>query len=110
MEVIVDAANSVGVTNPEIHFILIGSGGSRAQLERRAANLANVEFWDEVDRPIIHGMLQASDCAVVSFHNNALYRPRHLQPEQAFSIIALFAPRSVIACEEKAQHGALKIW
>lgn len=103
LEVIVDAASALGRTNPEIHFILIGSGASRAQLERRAADLANVEFHDEVDRPIVHGMLRASDCAVVSFHNTALY-DHGISPNKLFDY-CLFAPRSVIACEQRALAG-----
>jgi glycosyltransferase involved in cell wall biosynthesis len=103
MEVIIDAAGALGRTNPEIHFILIGSGTSLDQLKRRAANLANVEFQDEVDRSIVHGMLHASDCAVVSFHRNALYH-HGISPNKLFDY-CLFAPRSVIACEDRALAG-----
>jgi glycosyltransferase involved in cell wall biosynthesis len=103
MEVIVDAASALGRTRPEICFILIGSGGSRAQLRERAANLTNVEFHDEVDRSIVHGVLHASDCAVVSFHKNALYH-HGISPNKLFDY-CLFAPRSVIACEQRALTG-----
>ena len=103
MEVIVDAASVLSRTNPEIYFILIGSGTSRAQLKERAAKLPNVEFQDEVDRSIVHGMLHASDCAVVSFHKNALYH-HGISPNKLFDY-CLFAPRSVIACEQKALAG-----
>ena len=103
MEVIVDAASALGKTKPEAYFILIGSGGSRAQLEQRAASLTNVEFHDEVDRSIVHGMLHASDCAVVSFHKNALYH-HGISPNKLFDY-CLFAHRSVIACEQKALTG-----
>jgi glycosyltransferase involved in cell wall biosynthesis len=103
MEVIVDAAGALSQTRPEICFILIGSGGSRAELKERAASLTNVEFYDEVDRSIVHGMLHASDCAVVSFHKHALYH-HGISPNKLFDY-CLFAPRSVIACEEKALTG-----
>ncbi|WFU18945.1 glycosyltransferase family 4 protein [Bradyrhizobium sp. CB3481] len=103
MEVILDAAAALGRTNPEIYFILIGSGTSRAELEQRATALANLEFQDEVDRSIVHGMLHASDCAVVSFHNNALYH-HGISPNKLFDY-CLFAPRSLIACERKALAG-----
>lgn len=103
MEVIVDAASALAKTDPEIFFMLIGSGTSRAQLEQRAANLFNLEFQNEVDRSIVHSMLNASDCAVVSFHNNALYR-HGLSPNKLFDY-CLFAPRSVICCEQKALTG-----
>jgi hypothetical protein len=82
---------------------LIGSGISRAQLERRAANLPNVEFHKEVERPIVHGILRASDCAVVSFHKNALYH-HGISPNKLFDY-CLFAPRTVIACEQNVLTG-----
>jgi glycosyltransferase involved in cell wall biosynthesis len=103
MEVVVDAAATLAATNPEIHFMLIGSGISRAQLEHRAANLPNVEFQNEVERPIVHGMLRASDCAVVSFHKNALY-DHGISPNKLFDY-CLFAPRTVIACEQNVLSG-----
>jgi glycosyltransferase involved in cell wall biosynthesis len=103
MEVVVDAAAALAVTNPEIHFVLIGSGISRAQLEQRAGNLPNVEFQNEVERPIVHGILRASDCAVVSFHKNALYH-HGISPNKLFDY-CLFAPRTVIACEQNVLTG-----
>jgi len=103
MEVIIDAAALLSKTSPEISFILIGSGTSRAELQQRVAGLANVEFQDEVERSIVHGMLHASDCAVVSFHKNALYH-HGISPNKLFDY-CLFAPRVVIACEDKALVG-----
>jgi glycosyltransferase involved in cell wall biosynthesis len=103
MEVVVDAASALATTNPEIYFVLIGSGISRAQLEQRAANLPNVEFQNEVERPVVHAILRASDCAVVSFHKNALY-DHGISPNKLFDY-CLFAPRTVMACEQKALTG-----
>jgi glycosyltransferase involved in cell wall biosynthesis len=103
MEVVVDAAAALAATTPEIHFVLIGSGISRAQLEQRAANLPNVEFHNEVERPVVHAILGASDCAVVSFHKNALY-DHGISPNKLFDY-CLFAPRIVIACEQKPLSG-----
>jgi glycosyltransferase involved in cell wall biosynthesis len=103
MEVVVDAAAALVATSPEIHFVLIGSGISRAQLEQRAANLPNVEFHNEVERPIVHAILRASDCAVVSFHKNTLYH-HGISPNKLFDY-CLFAPRTVIACERSVLTG-----
>ena len=103
MEVIVDAAAHACQDQPRNFLMLIGSGSSRPELEQRAANLPNLEFQDEVDRPIVHGMLHASDCAVVSFHKNALY-DHGISPNKLFDY-CLFAPRSVIACQAKALTG-----
>ncbi|NEU96193.1 glycosyltransferase family 4 protein [Bradyrhizobium uaiense] len=103
VEAILDAASILGEANSGIHFVMIGSGTSRVALKQRAAGLANVEFHDEVDRSIVHGMLHASDCAVVAFHKNALYH-HGISPNKLFDY-GLFAPRSVIACEERALVG-----
>lgn len=103
MEVIVDAARELQATNPEIHFVLVGFGSLLQQLKRRATGLSNIEFHDEVDRPIVHGMLHASDGAVVSFHSNELYA-HGISPNKLFDY-CLFAPRSVIACEDRALAG-----
>ena len=103
VEAILDAASILGKASPEIHFVMIGSGTSRAALKQRAATLANVEFHDEVERSVVHGMLHASDCAVVAFHKNALYH-HGISPNKLFDY-CLFAPRSVIACEARALAG-----
>ncbi|OKO82793.1 glycosyltransferase family 4 protein [Bradyrhizobium sp. NAS96.2] len=103
VEAILDAASILGKANAGIHFVMIGSGTSRDALKQRAAALANVEFHDEVDRSVVHGMLHASDCAVVAFHKNALYH-HGISPNKLFDY-CLFAPRSVIACEERALAG-----
>ncbi|MGY4178339.1 glycosyltransferase involved in cell wall biosynthesis [Bradyrhizobium sp. USDA 4518] len=103
VEAILDAASILGDANYGIDFVMIGSGTSRAALKQRAALLANVEFHDEVDRSVVHRLLCAADCAVVAFHKNALYH-HGISPNKLFDY-CLFAPRSVIACEEQALAG-----
>jgi glycosyltransferase involved in cell wall biosynthesis len=103
IEVIIDAAVALAKTNPEICFMLIGSGTSRAQLAQRAANLPNLEFHDEVDRPIIHAMLCQSDCAVMALNGMPHY-DHGISPNKLFDHF-LFAPRTVMACEQKPLTG-----
>jgi glycosyltransferase involved in cell wall biosynthesis len=103
IDVIIDAAAALAKTNPEICFVLIGSGISRVQLEQRAANLPNVEFHDEVDRPIIHAMLCQSDCAVMALNGKPHYH-HGISPNKLFDYF-LFAPRTVMACEQKPLAG-----
>lgn len=103
VEAVLDAASILGKANTGVHFVMIGSGTSRDALKQRAAALANVEFHEEVDRSVVHGMLHASDCAVVAFHKNALYH-HGISPNKLFDY-CLFAPRTVIACEERALVG-----
>jgi glycosyltransferase involved in cell wall biosynthesis len=103
IEVIIDAAAALAKIKPEIFFVLIGSGISRAQLEQRGANLSNVEFHDEVDRPIVHAMLCRSDCAVMALNGKPHYH-HGISPNKLFDY-CLFAPRTVIACEQKALIG-----
>lgn len=103
METIVDAAAILSSSNPDIHFVLVGSGTARNELEQRASRLSNVEFHDEIERPVVHAILRSSDCAVVSFHNSALY-DYGISPNKIFDY-CLCAPRSVIACDRKALAG-----
>ena len=103
VEAVVDAAAILASLNPEVHFVLVGAGTSRDQLQIRASKLCNVEFHDEVERPVVHAMLRVSDCAVVSFQNNPLYE-YGISPNKLFDY-CLFAPRSVIACTAKALAG-----
>jgi glycosyltransferase involved in cell wall biosynthesis len=103
IEVIVDAASALTAISPEIHFVLIGSGISRAQLEQRAANLPNVEFHNEIERPVVHAMLRHSDCAVMALHAHAHY-DHGISPNKLFDY-CLFGPRTVFACEQKALTG-----
>lgn len=103
IEIVIDAAAILTKTNPDICFMLIGAGVSRTQLEQRAAALPNVEFQDEVDRPIVHAMLRESDCAVMALHENAHY-DHGISPNKLFDYF-LFGPRTVIACGPRALTG-----
>jgi glycosyltransferase involved in cell wall biosynthesis len=103
VEVIVDAARVLWESGSAVQFVLVGSGTSRAELEQRAAGLPNVEFFDEVDRPIAHAMMHASDCAIVSFRKTPLFH-HGISPNKLFDY-CLFAPRTVIACEPKVLAG-----
>jgi glycosyltransferase involved in cell wall biosynthesis len=103
MEVVVEAARILATSDPRVHFFLVGSGASRDELEGRANGLTNLEFHEEVERSVVHGMLRASDCAVVSFHKSSLYH-YGISPNKLFDY-CLFAPRSVIACDKEALVG-----
>jgi glycosyltransferase involved in cell wall biosynthesis len=103
VEYLVDAAALLAGSNPEIQVVLVGSGTTREAIQQRAGSLPNVEFHDEVDRPVAHAALRLCDCAVVSFHNKPLY-DYGISPNKIFDY-CLFAPRSVIACAPKALTG-----
>lgn len=103
VEVIVDAARVLAERGSAVQLVLIGSGTSRAELEQRAAGLPNVQFFEEVDRPVAHAMMQASDCAVVSFRKSPLFH-HGISPNKLFDY-CLFAPRTVIACDREALGG-----
>src|SRR5262249_39842971 len=83
VEVIVDAAGVLSKRGSAVQLVLVGSGTLRAELEERAAGLPNVQFFEEVDRPIAHAMMQASDCAVVSFRKTPLFH-HGISPNKLF--------------------------
>lgn len=103
MEVVIDAARILATLAPDLHFVLLGSGISKPALQSRAADLANVSFFPEVPYETVQAVLNACDCAVVSFHGNRLYR-MGISPNKLFEY-ALSAPRSLIACEAVALKG-----
>jgi len=103
VEVIVDAARLLWKGGSAVQLVLVGSGTSRAALEQSAAGLPNVEFFEEVDRPIAHAMMRTSDCAVLSFRKTPLFH-HGISPNKLFDYL-LFAPRTVIACEPKVLAG-----
>ncbi len=103
IDVVLGAARTLAQTDPQIHFALVGGGIGRDRHREEAHGLANVEFADEVERPVAHALLRASDCAVIAFRRNALYR-FGISPNKLFDS-SLFAPRLVVACEAPALAG-----
>jgi glycosyltransferase involved in cell wall biosynthesis len=103
VEIILDAARRLAQANSRVHFILAGGGVDRERYQAGAGSLENLDFFGEVERPIAHGLLRASDCAVIAVHRNALY-DYGISPNKLFDH-CLFAPRSVIACDSKALAG-----
>lgn len=103
MEIILGAARRLARMESRVHFILVGGRPDRDRLRAQAGDPANLDFVDEVERPIAHALLRASDCAVIAFHRNALY-DHGISPNKLFDH-CLFAPRSVIACSTKALAG-----
>lgn len=103
IDVVLGTAQALAQTNPQIHFALVGGGVGRDRYRKEAHDLSNVEFADEVERPVAHAVLRASDCAVIAFRRNALYR-NGISPNKLFDS-SLFAPRLVVACEKQALAG-----
>jgi len=103
LDVLIDAASILSTSAPDIHFILVGRGESRKRLMSKAASHANVEFFDEVSRPVAQSALSAIDCAVVTFHKSYLY-DHGISPNKLFDY-CLCAPRAVIACDQSSLSG-----
>jgi glycosyltransferase involved in cell wall biosynthesis len=103
LEVILAAARRLLDADPRVHFILIGEGIARQRLQSQARALANLEFANEVERPVVHGLLREADCAVIALRRSALYR-HGISPNKLFDY-CLFAPRMVVACEAIALAG-----
>ena len=103
VEVIVEAARQLMLSHGRIHFVLIGKDIGLGRHRPPAAGLANLEYHDEVERPIAHAILGASDCAIIVFRRNRLY-DHGVSPNKLFDY-CLFAPRTVIACSAGALVG-----
>lgn len=103
IDTVLGAARALALANPQIHFALVGAGIDGDRHRMQAAGLSNVEFAYEVERPVAHALLRASDCAVIAFRRNTLYR-HGVSPNKLFDS-SLFAPRLVVACEKQALTG-----
>lgn len=103
LEVLIAAASMLSTSAPNVQFIFLGSGVSRKHLMRKATALKNVEFLDEVSRPVVHSALSAVDCAVLVFQKSALY-DHGISPNKLFDY-CLCCPRTVVACDQSSLLG-----
>lgn len=66
LENIVEAARQADRTLAPITFILVGEGGERAALQRRAEGIARIRFVDLLDASAYRCALAAADCLLVN--------------------------------------------
>jgi colanic acid biosynthesis glycosyl transferase WcaI len=77
IETLVDAARRLRDTAPQVRFLFVGEGTSRAGLEARAgADATNVTFMDPVPAGEVHRILGASDLSVACLEDDAVHRER----------------------------------
>lgn len=103
LEGLIDCARLMQPRQPDVHFVLIGTGVSVPSLKARAQGLPNLHFLPEMSHAHAQAALRQADCAVVCFRGHPLYH-HGISPNKLFEY-ALSASRSVIACSEKALAG-----
>lgn len=61
---------------PDVHFLLVGQGGRRVDLEKRRdkLNLSNVQFLEGVPKRQVQSLLRACDACYIGWLNSALYK------------------------------------
>ncbi len=78
--------------NPHIHFLLIGEGAEKENLQNQAArlNLPNVTFLGQVAKQELPNYYAASDLVLVTLRDLALFRC--VIPSKIFEIMAMAKP------------------
>jgi glycosyltransferase involved in cell wall biosynthesis len=101
MEYVVDAAALLQQRRSRVHFLIVGTGVSKAALQEHArhAGASNLEFFEEVTRAVAHRVLSASDAAVISFHDTPLYN-YGVSPNKLFDYLLLAKVAFVCASQE----------
>lgn len=89
LDILLDSAESIQKSHPNVHFVLVGGGSCRAALEARAAKLPNATLIPEQPRERIPTFLSLSDANAVPL------RPRkdsHTVPSKIFEYMASGRP------------------
>ncbi len=108
---VLEAAERMQSSHPDVHFVLVGDGPIRDQLveEARAKGLANLEIRDKVTLAEAAEYMAASDALLVPLGNNPVYAMWH--PSKLFDTMAagramlLSVPGEARAIMEEARCG-----
>jgi glycosyltransferase involved in cell wall biosynthesis len=103
LAVILDAAKCLQVTNPQVHFLLVGDGAEREHLESlsRTLELANLTFLPPQPRSNIPTLLEKSNAALVLLKDLPLFRSTI--PSKIFEIMACGTPL-ILGVKGEAQN------
>ncbi len=84
--------------SPEARFQLVGDGPARAEAERLAAGLANVEFTGALPHAEVFRRIAGFDLGLVPFRLNEL--THRVSPVKLFEYWAMGRPVAATACQE----------
>lgn len=75
MQYLLDAAAILN-DQPDIHFILVGSGRQKLELitQAEALKLNNISFLDSIEKTQVQSMLEQFDACYIGWHKKDLYR------------------------------------
>jgi colanic acid biosynthesis glycosyl transferase WcaI len=101
LDLVLLAARSFAVSRPDVVFVINGGGAARPELERAAADLANVRFVDMQPADRLPDVLAAADLHVVPLKAGLA---RSSVPSKLYSILA--AGRPVVASVDEGTEVA----
>ena len=75
MEYLIEAANLLKA-HKEIHFVIVGKGGEKVNLQRKASeyNLHNITFIDPIPKSQVQSMLKHFDICYLGWHAKRIYQ------------------------------------
>jgi colanic acid biosynthesis glycosyl transferase WcaI len=76
LETIIQSAAQLQVTNPEVHFLIVGEGAEKERMIAMAAasNLRNLRFIDQQPREKVPAYIRASDACLVPLKKSDLFK------------------------------------
>jgi len=103
---VLDAAERLAETDPEVLFVFVGGGPRKAEIEAsvRAKGLANVQFLNYFDRSELRYSLTAADVHFMSL------RPRHVGvavPGKLYGILAAGRPVLFVGSPQSDSAGTI---
>lgn len=92
LEVLIDAAEQVSAENPNVLFVLVGTGAEKEHIRGRAAGrgLRNIVFVDKVPHKDILEYWRASDITLVLLRDSHVFRD--VVPSKIYEAIATGTP------------------
>jgi len=91
LQTLLDAAELLA-SDPSVHFVVVGDGAERAQLEQRVADrsLANVQFLGRIPRSEVAGLLRRADASLVMLRPSPLFET--VLPSKMFEAMGTATP------------------
>lgn len=73
LDYLIDAAK-LGSANESIHIIIVGEGGEKERLMKKAGNLKNITFIPSINKKQVQSMLACFDVCYIGWKKENLYR------------------------------------
>ncbi len=75
LDQLIEAAAALQLkNNGTVHVVLVGSGTEKSRLQKKAATLENVSFWDPICKNAVSTLLSQIDACFIGWQDKPLYQ------------------------------------